>query len=415
MLFQPHRQPAQDVLRFFHSRHHRSGALEVGHIFSVTAGDIIPADARLVTAQGLTCDQHVLTDDNRPVSKTPAQLHTRTPRTDQRNMIWAGTEVISGAGTAVVTAVGSNTALAHHQMLVASPGQTNHKFMGKKISVLHTSDIVDQAKATASDFDFLQGKRLLKNNGLVENPHISLTLTGLAVTNHSAGNKFSGTLGYQSAKMRQKWRRRDGLHFDPLYSYQAVLTDDPTAATQMLFVLGAPEILLEKSSAALDEHFTSTPITSARRSDLTQNIHALASGHHVLGLAVRENLTQPEITHHDTRGLLFLGVLLVDEPLQPDLSEALATARQINSDVKFFSGDHPARAQTLAREAGLAANVDVHLSGNAIRQMSDDELINLVEHTNVFSRLDPLDAQRLIRLLEVRGYEVTYGPAPDNR
>ena len=82
-----------------------------GDILLLSEGDLVPADARVLVAEALHCDQSTLTGESVPVMKTPAAVATETPLAERSGMLYKGTTVTRGAATAVVTATGMDTEL----------------------------------------------------------------------------------------------------------------------------------------------------------------------------------------------------------------------------------------------------------------------------------------------------------------
>lgn len=80
-----------------------------GDILLVERGDIISADARLITEDNLSLKESVLTGESIPIKKTIAPLPENTPLMQQTNMLFSGTMVVSGSGKAVITATGDST------------------------------------------------------------------------------------------------------------------------------------------------------------------------------------------------------------------------------------------------------------------------------------------------------------------
>jgi len=80
-----------------------------GDIIAVNAGDIIPADARVLTAQDLFVDQAVLTGESYPAEKIPSLIETTTPLLARSNVVYSGTHVVSGQGTVVAVHTGTAT------------------------------------------------------------------------------------------------------------------------------------------------------------------------------------------------------------------------------------------------------------------------------------------------------------------
>ena len=82
----------------------------VGDIVHLSAGDMIPADLRIIDAKDLFVSQASLTGESEPIEKIPMacdQQHDAI--TDCMNMAFMGSNVISGTATGVVVAVGDNT------------------------------------------------------------------------------------------------------------------------------------------------------------------------------------------------------------------------------------------------------------------------------------------------------------------
>lgn len=77
-----------------------------GDVIRLRAGDLIPGDCRLLTAQDLFLNEAVLTGESFPAEKTVGVLSESTPLSQRTNSVFLGTNVISGLATAVV--VGTN-------------------------------------------------------------------------------------------------------------------------------------------------------------------------------------------------------------------------------------------------------------------------------------------------------------------
>lgn len=82
-----------------------------GDILSLSAGDKIPADGRLLESMELTVNESVLTGESLPVSKEAEFLTAdeTTPVAERRNMLYRGTYITAGVSRLLVTAVGDTT------------------------------------------------------------------------------------------------------------------------------------------------------------------------------------------------------------------------------------------------------------------------------------------------------------------
>ena len=80
-----------------------------GDMLLIEEGDTIPADARVTESIVLRVAEAALTGESSPVSKNPEALPERTDIGDQQNMVFSGTSVTTGRGSAIVVATGSDT------------------------------------------------------------------------------------------------------------------------------------------------------------------------------------------------------------------------------------------------------------------------------------------------------------------
>ncbi|MDR3127756.1 MAG: HAD-IC family P-type ATPase, partial [Bifidobacteriaceae bacterium] len=83
----------------------------VGDIIYLTAGDIVPADMRLIREKDLFINQSSLTGESEPIEKSATTLDKSTSKnlTDLNNMVFLGTTVVSGSATCIVVSVGDKT------------------------------------------------------------------------------------------------------------------------------------------------------------------------------------------------------------------------------------------------------------------------------------------------------------------
>jgi Mg2+-importing ATPase len=81
-----------------------------GDIVYLSAGDMIPADGRVITAKDFFVNQSALTGESFPIEKTPAPPKTtRTISTEYNDCVFLGTSVVSGTATVIVARTGNST------------------------------------------------------------------------------------------------------------------------------------------------------------------------------------------------------------------------------------------------------------------------------------------------------------------
>lgn len=95
----------------------KASFLVPGDIIILAAGDVVSADARIITEENLTTKEAALTGESAHVEKKTDSLPIDTPIVEQNNMVFKGTLVTRGAAKAIVTATGSATELGKIQQL----------------------------------------------------------------------------------------------------------------------------------------------------------------------------------------------------------------------------------------------------------------------------------------------------------
>jgi Ca2+-transporting ATPase len=89
-----------------------------GDVVLLRAGDVVPADARVIDAHRLACDEAALTGESEAQAKRADPVADGAALADRRSMMYAGTVVVGGRGRAVVVATGRSTELAGVRTLI---------------------------------------------------------------------------------------------------------------------------------------------------------------------------------------------------------------------------------------------------------------------------------------------------------
>lgn len=116
--------------------------LVIGDVILLEAGDMIPADGRLIENASLKVDESALTGESLAVEKSMDTILAEAPLGDWTNMLFSGSFVTYGRGKAVVTNVGMQTEVGKIAGLLKStsekqtPLQVNLDEFGKKLSIL---------------------------------------------------------------------------------------------------------------------------------------------------------------------------------------------------------------------------------------------------------------------------------------
>ena len=134
--------PTATVLRDGQWQEIRRADVVPGDVVRLSAGDLVPADARLLESRDLYIQQATLTGESLPVEKQ-AQTEEVSTKPDAMNMVFLGTSVISGTAQALVVATGAKTSFGDIAVRLASHAEPTAFDRGlKDFSLLLTRTVL---------------------------------------------------------------------------------------------------------------------------------------------------------------------------------------------------------------------------------------------------------------------------------
>ncbi|WP_297077656.1 magnesium-translocating P-type ATPase, partial [uncultured Enterococcus sp.] len=142
-----------------------------GDRVKLAAGDMIPADMRIISAKDLFISQSALTGESYPVEKRAEEVGiTRDAETSFENLVFMGSNVISGSAEGIVVSTGNDTLFGNvAQALSDAPIQTNFEIGIHKTSILLIK------------FMALMAPTVIVINGLTKGDWMEAFLFGLSV------------------------------------------------------------------------------------------------------------------------------------------------------------------------------------------------------------------------------------------
>ena len=189
------------------------------------------------------------------------------------------------------------------------------------------------------------------------------------------------------------------LTFSTERKYMATLVDSPLQEKRVLYIKGAPEIVMGKCQLGEEQ------IKQYNEQLLAYQNKAMRT----LGLAYKY---VPEGASEDCAelvaegGMTFLGIFAISDPIRPDVPEAVKKCQSAGISVKIVTGDTPGTATEIARQIGLWQPGDTdrnRITGVEFAALSDEEALDRVMDLKVMSRARPMDKQRLVQLLQQKG------------
>jgi len=122
-------------------------------------------------------------------------------------------------------------------------------------------------------------------------------------------------------------------------------------------------------------------------------------GYRVIAVAdaVYNNKPLPE-TQHDFN-FNFLGLIGLEDPVRPEVPQAIKECREAGVKVIMITGDFPATARSIALQAGLDGSNEI-ITGEELKKMSDEELKKKIMRTSIFARVVPEQKLRIVQALK---------------
>lgn len=116
--------PKATVIRDGIKKYIDSSELVIGDIIIFSEGDYISADARLIEAVSLRCNESAVTGESVPVEKNPQEIYPDiAPLNQRKNMVYCGSSVIHGSAKAVVVGTGINTEIGKTDTIEKQTGK----------------------------------------------------------------------------------------------------------------------------------------------------------------------------------------------------------------------------------------------------------------------------------------------------
>lgn len=420
-----------------------------GDIVRIRLGDVVPADARLVSGAFLSVDQAALTGESLPVSKKAGDI------------VYSGSIAKQGEMEAVVTATGGKTFFGRTATLVQSAGATSHfqaavmrigdfliamaaalavilvaVQLSREVDILRLAEFVlillvasvpVAMPAVLSMTMALGAKMLAREKAIVSRLEAIEEMAGMEVlcsdkTGTLTQNKLAmgeiapwGHADPQAvllaASLASKVEDQDPIDlavlarlkdssvlaaykvtaftpFDPVTKRTEAAVSGPDGKSVRV-TKGAPQVILDLAG-----------IAGAERLTANAQVDGYASkGFRVLGVARAEG----------DGAWTFLGFLSLSDPPRTDSAETIRRAGAYGVKVKMVTGDDVAIARQIAGELGLGTNIQPAtdlFTGDVTKGQIPLDAAGRIEATDGFARVFPEHKYAIVKALQERGFIV---------
>ena len=449
-----------------------------GDLVRLTAGDIVPADARLLTARNFYVNQSSLTGEPFPVEKHPGVAGAGTPVTAADNYTFLGTSVVSGTATALVTKTGLSTEFGKvAKTLVERPPETEFERGLRQFSYLMSkfvfflvifvffinalfrhgileSLLFSVALAVGMTPELLpmilslnlsKGSIAMSKKGaIVRHPESiqnfgsmdvlctdktgTLTQNKIALVRHldPEGKDSENVLLYSfinssfdtglkspldDAILRfrhldiDRFRKIDEIPFDFLRKRISVIIAE--GDRRLIVTKGAPEEIFRICSQ-VEKNGVTGPLTSTIREQAEGLYQAQSSGG-FRTLAVCYRVVPEDVAQFffsDEKEMILSGFVTFIDPPKETARESVRLLEQSGIELKILTGDNELVTRKICEQIGL--EVKGVLSGEEVEHMDVQTLSRVVETVTVFSRMTPMQKNRVMRALKKNGHVVGF-------
>lgn len=347
-----------------------------------------------------------------PVGVTVA-LSIASRRMASRNVIVRLLPAVEGLGACTVIATDKTGTLTVNRMTVKRlvlPDGFEADVSGEGLEL--TGELLHDGLPVSGQG--LAGLRRLATSGVFCNEAQLRTLEGeVAAVGDTVDAAFlvlGEKLGLSRVAMEDSAARVGLIPYESARGYAASYNSPDTSdAAAQCSVKGAAELVLEMCDN-VDHAFV-----------LAQAEQLASSGFRVIAMAAgRANPPEMSEAVAAPRGLEFLGLAGLIDPVRRDVPEAIERCRAAGIEVKMVTGDHPATALAIARQLGIARDSSDVMHGRELATIgtaatADDDAANEVTRrrendrirtASVFARVEPGQNTRIVTSLQEAGHFV---------
>ncbi|MBQ5887692.1 MAG: calcium-translocating P-type ATPase, PMCA-type [Bacteroidaceae bacterium] len=254
----------------------------------------------------------------------------------------------------------------------------------------------------------------------------ALVKEGIAVNATANLNREGGdvkTIGNPTEAVLLLWLDKQGVDYIPLREqaavlsrltfsterkYMATVVNSAVLGKKVLYVKGAPEIVL--SNCVRVELPGNTFATAAEQRPAVEAklLEYQSMAMRTLGFAYQildddANIEPYANGRLSDTDLTFLGFVAISDPVRADVPDAVKCCLDAGVDVKIVTGDTSGTAREIGRQIGICDSTTPDaaiITGPEFEALSDDEAAKRVMGLKIMCRARPMDKQRLVRLLQ---------------
>jgi len=198
-----------------------------------------------------------------------------------------------------------------------------------------------------------------------------------------------------------KYSRKEEIPFSSERKMMSVVCAE--GAEQRVYAKGALEYVLSRCTHIQGNNGVFKLREKDRKKIIKMNESMAKGAFRTIALAYRNY--NPKEKNSIEQGLIFLGLVGMEDPPREEVKEALRLCKTAGIKVKMITGDHKETAISIAKQIGLSGGKAIE--GVEIDKLTDEELPKAVEEIVIFARVRPEHKLRIVRALKANGEIVT--------
>jgi Mg2+-importing ATPase len=467
-----------------------------GDIVALSAGDMIPADCRIIHSKDLFISQSILTGESMPVEKNefPVTGADKVSVFDLGNICFMGTNVLSGTALALVALTGNKTYLGSiNREISVTNVETSFdkgvnsvsflliKFMVVMVPLVFLINILTKghwldallfsiaiavgltpemlpmivtANLAKGAMRMSKKKVIIKRLNAIQNfgamDVLCTDKTGTLTMDQIVLEQYLNIYGIEDREVlkwaflnsyyqtglknlmdfavlehkewedhldvQNEYKKIDEIPFDFQRRRMSVVLEKPGGG-HVLITKGAAEEMLALCSYVMKpgddrkidfEHCKIEEINDRLRKDVSEICSNMnEQGLRVLLIAIKKFPDRPATySMHDESDMILAGFIGFLDPAKPTAKPAIDALENMGIKVKVLTGDNSIVTKKICSDVDIpVTNI---LTGYDLDQMSDQELEEKVDETDIFTKLNPAQKSRIIKMLQRKGHTVGY-------
>jgi Ca2+-transporting ATPase len=206
-------------------------------------------------------------------------------------------------------------------------------------------------------------------------------------------------LGIDRKQLNVVSRRVGELAFDSGRKRMSTLVKEDGSLT--VYTKGALGSLLSISTHVLEKGNTIL-LTDARKKQYVEAAERMSDQALRTLAAAYKNVDSVVDGSEMEKGLTLVGLVGMIDPPRVEVKASIQKAKGAGVTTVLITGDHKNTAFAIARELGIAENIDRVMTGQEIDDHSDEEFKTKIDHYRVFARVSPEHKVKIVRALKSR-------------